>query len=559
MVNKVFKLIFKEVQGLHKAAFILAFFTISSQVLALVRDRLLAHIFGPGDILDLYNTAFRIPDVMYALFASVLSVYVLLPFVTKAEEKRKEKNTSGADVLGQMFTLFLVLYLAVAAVVFIFAPLLVTWFFPGLIAHNETLVLLLRILLLQPFFLGISSLVSVVTQWSRRFILFALSPIIYNLGIIFGILVLYPKFGLPGLVSGVVLGALGHLVVQIPLLKKTPLLFGVVRKFDFKLLKNIFAVAIPRALTLSVQQVVFLVLTGIATVMKGGSISVFQFAFNLQSVPLAIIGASYSVAAFPTLTSLIAQGKKEIFNLHIFAAIRHIIFWSLPVISLVIVLRAQIVRVLLGSGAFGWNDTRLTAAMLALFVLSLVAQSINLLLVRAFYAGGYTKLPLITALTGGGTAIFSAYFLLEKFKSSSFLKNYLEGLFRLEGVEGTEVFILAVAFVLGAIVQMVLLIIFMNNKFNFKWVGIGKKITEAFSASLVGGVFAYATLIFIVDGINQETFMGIFLQGLVAGVAGIFGTFLTYRLLKSEEMSEVYSSLKIRLLKIKIFNPRNMK
>jgi len=556
MVNKVFQLIFKEIQGLHKAAFILAFFTISSQVLALVRDRLLAHIFGPGDILDLYNSAFRIPDVMYALFASVLSVYVLLPFVSKAEEKRKEGGTSGSDILGQMFTLFLIIYLVVAILVFIFAPLLVTWFFPGLVAYNETLVLLLRILLLQPFLLGISSLVSVVTQWSKRFILFAISPIIYNVGIILGILVLYPKFGLPGMVSGVVLGALGHLVVQLPLLKKTPLLFGLVRNFDFKLLKNVFAVAIPRALTLSVQQIVFLVLTGIATVMKGGSISVFQFAFNLQSVPLAIIGASYSVAAFPTLTNLIAQGKKEIFNLHILVAIRHIIFWSLPVISLVIVLRAQIVRVLLGSGAFGWNDTRLTAAMLALFILSLVAQSINLLLVRAFYAGGYSKLPLITALTGGGTTIFLAYFLLEKFSTSYFLKDALESLFRLGGVSGTEIFILALAFVLGSFVQMILLVIFMNNKFDFKWTGIGRKVFEALQAALVAGVLAYLTLIFIVDGINQETFMGIFLQGLIAGTVGIFGAFFVYRLFRSEEMSEIYSSLKVKLLKIKLFNPR---
>ncbi len=556
MVNKVFRLIFKEVQGLHKAAYVLAVFTISSQVLALVRDRLLAHIFGPGDILDLYNAAFRIPDVLFALFASVLSVYVLLPFVTEAEEKRKKENSSGSDVLGQMFTLFLIVYLVVALLVFIFAPLLVTWFFPGLIAYNETLVSLLRILLLQPFLLGISSLVSVVTQWSRRFILFALSPIIYNIGIIFGILVLYPEFGLQGLVSGVVLGALGHLMVQLPLLKQTPLLFGLVRKFDLRLLKNIFSVAIPRALTLSTQQVVFLVLTGIATVMKGGSISVFQFAFNLQSVPLAIIGASYSVAAFPTLANLIAQGKREVFNLHILVAVRHIIFWSLPIVALVIVLRAQIVRVLLGSGAFGWNDTRLTAAMLALFILSLVAQSVNLLLVRAFYAGGFSKLPLITALTGGGTTIISAYFLLERFGSSSFLQNSLESVFRLKGVVGTEVFLLAVAFVLGTFVQMVLLIIFINNKFAFKWTGIREKVFNSFLAALMAGASAYATLIFIVDGINQETFMGIFLQGLIAGIVGIFGAFLVYRALKSEEMSEIYDSLKLRVLKIKIFNPK---
>ena len=99
--------------------------------------------------------------------------------------------------------------------------------------------------------------------------------------------------------------------------------------------------------------------------MAAGSVAIFQFALNLQSVPLAIIGMSYSVAAFPVLADLFAKKEQTAFNHHVLTAFRHIIFWSLPIIALVIVLRAQIVRVVLGSGAFDWADTRLTAAVLA--------------------------------------------------------------------------------------------------------------------------------------------------------------------------------------------------
>ena len=287
MVKRVFKFMYSEIRGLHQAAYILALFAFGSQLLALVRDRMLAHNFGAGNELDLYYTAFKIPDLMFALFASVLSVYVLLPFVTKARET--EGAASGANILGQMFTVFLIAYTLVATLLFIFAPYVVKVIFPGLVSDSETLVTLMRILLLQPLFLGISSLFGVVTQLSQRFVLYAISPLIYNFGIIFGIAVLYPWFGLVGLVGGVVIGALGHMLVQLPLILKSELSFGLVRRFDFSLLSSILFVAIPRAITLSIHQLVLLVLISMATLMTAGSVSIFQFAYNLQSVPLVII------------------------------------------------------------------------------------------------------------------------------------------------------------------------------------------------------------------------------------------------------------------------------
>lgn len=546
MVKRVIKLVYSEIRGLHQAAYILALFAFGSQVLALVRDRLFAHTFGAGNELDLYYAAFRIPDILYVLFASVLSVYVLLPFVAKA---KLESPAAGARVLGVMFTFFLLTYVAIATIVFIIAPYLVPIFFPGLVDNTETLVLLLRILLLQPLLLGISTLFGVVTQLSHRFVLYAISPLIYNLGIIAGVVIFYPYFGLAGLAIGVVIGALGHMLVQLPLVRKSELSFSVVTKFDFSLLKSILFVALPRALTLSIHQLVLLVLVGTATVMAAGSVAIFQFAFNLQSVPLTIIGMSYSVAAFPVLAELFAKKEKETFNHHVLTAFRHIIFWSLPIIALVVVLRAQIVRVLLGSGAFDWADTRLTAAVLAIFIITLAAQSILLLLVRAFYAGGKTMIPLVIALIGSLATAVTAFGSFKIIQAYPILMDSLEQLFRVNDLPGTEILLLALAFAVGIMLEMTILLVMAAREFSFTFKGVFGQLLQSSIAALVAGFAAYGTLIFVVDGINQESFIGILIQGATAGIVGVVFGILTYYLMGSKELNEIYRSYHSKLFK----------
>jgi peptidoglycan biosynthesis protein MviN/MurJ (putative lipid II flippase) len=212
--------------------------------------------------------------------------------------------------------------------------------------------------------------------------------------------------------------------------------------------------------------------------------------------------------------------------------------------------------VVLGSGEFGWNETRLTAAMLALFLVSLVAQSIMLLLIRAFYAGGNTRTPLLIALSGTLVTVFSAVSLQWAYKIYPALQNFIEGLFRLEGVIGIEVLPLALSFVIGVIFEMVLLLFFATRYFGFAWFSLYRQIAEAFAASLVAAISAYATLIFIVEGIIQETLIGIFLQGLMAGLMGIGGAVLTYYVLKSQELKEIYSSFKSKLFKTDVIAPQ---
>lgn len=544
MVSRVFHLVYREVKGLHQAAYVLGLFAFGSQLLAIVRDRLLASTFGAGTELDLYYTAFRIPDLLFVLFASVLSVYVLLPFVNQ------QTDTSGKRaLLSQVFVLFLGVYTVVAAILAVLAPWYVPVVFPGFAERSAELAILLQILLLQPLFLGLSSICGVITQMHHRFVLYAISPLLYNVGIIVGIVLLYPLFGLPGLAGGVVLGAIGHLLIQVPYVLRSDLSLQVVRRCNWPLLRRVVRTAIPRALTLSLNQLVLLVFISIATTFTVGSVSVFQFAYNIQSVPLAIIGMSYSVAAFPTLSALFAKQERARFNLQIVTAMRHIIFWSLPLIGLFVVLRAHVVRVLLGSGAFDWSDTRLTAAVLALFVVSLTAQALLLLLVRALYAGGRTTVPLLLTIFSASVSVALAYGGLWLWQTVPGIEQLTQAVFRLETLVGVEVLILAAAFTLGQLLQLVLLLLATRRLFNTSLAPLTGLTVRAIAAMLGGALAAYGALQFIVEGVNQDTFIGIFLQGGVAGIIGLIAVWLVYHVCRTPELSEIAGSFSRKILK----------
>ena len=543
-------MMYKEVRGLHQAAYVLALFAFGSQLLALVRDRLLAHQFGAGIELDMYYAAFRIPDLLYVLFASTLSVYVLIPFVVS--RIKGEDATQAKALLGQVFSLFLIFYTLLALVVWMLAPYIIPTLFPGMAENSSEVVSILRILLLQPLFLGVSSLFGVITQIGHRFVLYAISPLIYNIGIIAGIVVLYPLFGLEGLAYGVVLGAMGHMLVQLPLISSSSLSFWIATTFDWKLMLEVLKVSVPRAMTLAMHQIVLLVLVSIASLMTVGSVAVFQFAYNLQSVPLAIIGASYSIAAFPLLADLYAQKKMDAFAIHITSALRHIIFWSVPAIGLIIVLRAQLVRVVLGSGAFDWGDTRLTAAVLAILCVSLFAQAISLLMVRVFYAGGFTKIPFFVSLFGSVTVVLFTLIFYKNYIASISAQSTIENIMRINDVAGSEILVVAFGYSLAIILQTIVLFSMAVYKFKLsvKWLPLHA--FRSILAAVVGGFCAYVALNFFIFGIDEETFIGIFLQGLMGGVAGILGVISTYYIMRSPELHEIYKSIHSRRKRSKI-------
>lgn len=541
MVGRVLTLIHQEVRGLHEAAYLLGLFAILSQILALVRDRLLAASFGAGSTLDVYYAAFRIPDIIFVSIASLVSVYVLIPFL--AEKGAISKETERAFI-SHVFSAFTALIAVVSVVVFFAVPALLAWLFPNFLetSHYNELVMLTRVLLLQPILLGVSNLFGSITQTRQRFILYALSPILYNVGIIFGVIFLYPTYGIMGLGFGVVLGALLHLSIQLPFIISSGFLPRLTPRIFVPDIKRVVLLSLPRTLGLSAHQIALLILMSLASAMAVGSITVFNFAFNLQSVPFAIIGISYSVAAFPTLARLFSNGERSDFLRHIMIAARHIIFWSFPAIAFFVVLRAQIVRVILGTGAFDWIDTRLTAAALALFSFSLVAQGLVLLLARGYYAAGNTVKPLVANTLSAALSVIFAVVLVRIFQTSETFRFFIESLLRVEDLPGTAVLMLPLGYTLALVVNALVLWFIFWRDFTPTFKPLMRTLMHSFVAAVVLGLVAHQALDLFDNVFDINTFFGILSQGFLSGVLGIIAGIISLLALQNEEAKEAWQT-----------------
>jgi len=553
MVKRFFNIINKEVSGLHQAAYLLAIFAISSQLLALIRDRLLASHFGAGHELDLYYAAFRIPDFVFITVGSMVSVSVLIPFLV---EKTKAGPEEGRKFIGNIFTFFFSLIVVTSIIAFFFIPFINGILFNGFSAADLLLVdKFTRILLLSPIFLGLSNIFGTLTQTYKRFLIYSLSPILYNIGIILGILVFYPLFGLVGLIFGVVAGAFMHFVIQIPFIVENNLLPTFTLKNNFAEIKKVLLVSIPRTFTLGSDNISAIFLLSFASSMTAGSIAIFNLSYNLQSVLLSIIGVSYSLAAFPMLVLYFSDKKIDKFIDQTVLSAQHILFWSIPCAVLFITLRAQIVRTILGAGVFNWSQTRLTAAALAIFVGSIIFQNLTLLFVRAYYAAGNTKKPFWAKFINAVSTVVLGFGFIILYEKYPPFKNMLETLLRVNGVPGTIVLALPLGWSVGEVFNNLALWVFFEKDFKGFSKPVFKTVAEVLFSSLIMGLVSYVSLNIFANVFNQDTTFGIFMQGFVSGIIGIIVAVAILILIKNKEILDVHQTLKSKISKIKIFAP----
>ncbi len=558
MVKKFFNMLNKEFSGITEAAFLLGTFALVSQILGLFRDRALAHYLGPSSSLDVYYTAFRVPDLIFNSVASLVSITVLIPFfIERLERDAVNKTHESKYFLNQVFTVFFGLIVSISLVAFILMPLLAPFLAPGFDAVQlKELVEVSRIMLLSPIFLGISNLFGIISQIFKRFFVYALAPVMYNLGIIIGIIFFYPKFGIYGLAYGVALGALLHLLIQLPVLVRHNFAPGFSFPIKWLELKNIFLLSLPRTLGLSINSFTLAIILAIASTVGEGSVSVFNFSFNLHSVPISIIGVSYSVAAFPALARAFSLGQIDLYKSQMITTARQIIFWSMPIIFLFIVLRAQIVRVILGSGSFTWADTKLTAASFAILALSVLAQSLIVLLVRGYYAAGETKRPLTTNLLFSVVQIFLAYALYYWFLKSPELRYFVESLLRVEDVPGTALLMLPLGYSIGTILNFFALWLRYRKDYLLEEnSALLKTFFQVFSSSFFMAYTAYLLLGVFDNVFDINTFWGILGQGFFSGLIGIFVGIFFLKMLGSKEFKEVEIAFRHKFWKSKVIAP----
>ncbi|HQT82847.1 MAG TPA: lipid II flippase MurJ [Candidatus Paceibacterota bacterium] len=524
------------IRGLHQAAYLLAALTLASQALALLRDRTFAHTFGAGQVLDLYYAAFRMPDLVFALVSSLVSAYVIIPLITGQDRDATRR------LLSESATFLLSVGGVICVIIGIFMPQFLAFLYPDFVtsAYQPQFVLLARILLVQPILLGLSGVFASVTQVHRRFVLFALSPVLYNLGIIFGTVVLYPLWGLPGIGIGVVIGAVGYFAVNIPVVIGA----GVLPRFrlpSFALMRPVVQNSVPRSLALGVNSFTMLFLTAMASRLGTGEVSVFTFAGNLEAVPLAIIGSSYAVAAFPALSEALSLKKHDEFMKILSTSARHIILWSIVALGLVVVLRAHIVRVVLGTGAFNWDATRLTAALLAIAVVGLVVDALELLFSRALYAARQSWRPLAYQIAGGALTVVLAFVFLAMPNSS--MPASLAAFLKVSDVPGTGILLLALANILGQFFLVFLSLIALRNIAPGLSRTLLRPALDGSIAAVAGGAAAYAVLTLEGGIAPLTTLMSVLTQGLVAGIVGLAASALALYFLENEEFGIVTSAL----------------
>ena len=534
MIKKLFN---GEINSITAAALLVGGSSLVSRLLGIFRDRILAGQFGAGDTLDIYYAAFRIPDLIFnllvlgALSAGFIPVFTSL--IKSPLEKIKHLLSSDHEEAWRLASSILnilgVGLLILCGLAVIFASPIIRLITPGFSLEKLDLTISLsRIMFLSPIFLGISSVFGGILQSFKRFFVYSMSPIFYNIGIIIGALYLVPLWGIYGLAWGVVLGAAAHMAVQLPALVQ--LGFKYRFKFDIKNPRviKIWLMMAPRTMSLAISQFNLLAITMIASTLSSGSLSIFNFANNLQSFPVGIFGISFAIAAFPALSAVAFDKKKLVKDLSL--TVRQILFFIIPSTVILLSLRAQITRVIFGSGQFDWQDTLLTINTLGFFAISLFAQALIPLLIRVFYARHDSKTPFIIGLASALINIFLSL------KLSSSL-----------GVAG-----LALAFSISNIINLLLLWTWLNlelGKIDERKIFIS---TAKFSlAALACGLAVQGVKLVVGAKIDMTKFLGILTQGFSAGLAGVLIYLLVCLILKSEELFNFWSSLKRRWAGVK--------
>lgn len=540
----------REVPSFHAAALILGSAALVSKLLGLFRDRLLAAHFGAGDTLDTYYAAFQIPDVLFTIFLVGAASAAVLPVFL---EYHRRSEQDAERLLSNLLTVFSLVSLVLVLGAMFFAPQLMRLAAPGF--HGEKFIVavrLTRIMMINASFLGIAGILSSVLQAHHRFFVFALPPIFYNLGIIAGILLLVPFFGAMGLAYGVVLGGVLQVLIQLPAVFRLGMRLSPHVDLSDKGIRRIAAMAIPRVLALSMSQLTLVALAAIASYFASGSISVFRFASNLLYIPVGLFGVSYALAMFPKLSRATIDGEGARFRDQVGMGLRNILFWTLPFASLFIVLRAHIVRVILGSGAFDWQDTRLVAALLAILAIAIASESILPLVLRAFYALGKTREPLFWDVAGSLITVLFALIFTFWFRVDPSVLQGITRILRVGDLEAPYILGVALAFSLGSIVNVALLLVALTRashaRLQIRVRVDGGAIATFVGAAMLAGIAAYVVLIPFPSVIATNTFLGIFFQGAVAGIAGfaVYGAALFIQ--KNPELLGVIESFRKHLM-----------
>lgn len=528
--------LFHQTNSVKSATLILVITLLLSNFLGLIRDHFLAQKI-PTSLLDTYYAAFRIPDFIFNLFILGAITAAFIPVFTDYRLKNEQeawKITSS--------------FLNLAVLIVIICCLVLYFLMPGLIgilvaefsAEKQLLTTqLARWLLLSPLFFSLSYIMAGILNSFQRFLIYSLAPLVYNLSIILATIVLADQYSVQGIVYGVLLGAFFHFLIQLPAAIKLGFRYQFIWDWTHQGVKKIITLMIPRAIGLGALQAMLLVYTAIAATLGAGAVAVFNLADNIQTMPMVVFGTSFATALFPTLSQAVAEKRAEDFHGYLQKGIRAVIFILVPASLGIILLRTEIVRIILGSGHFGWQQTIDTANILGIFMIALTAQGLVPLISRSFYALKNTKTPTLISVISIVISVICGYIFS-----------------RLYGILG-----LAMAFSLGSIINFLLLYFsFRNSQPDFRgkekelWFFVAKVIL----ATLVMGALVQASKTMVGSQVDMQRFWGVLVKTSVSIVVGALSYLMVCQQLKCEEIGEI-KALLLKRFKNNEFTNQNTK
>ncbi len=533
------------------AALIIGLATLLNGFLGLIRDRLFASRFGAGETLDIYFAAFRIPDFFYTLLFASGMVFVFLPIFSEYFHQDQKRAWRFATLV---LSTFLVFAGVLCLLVLIGAPAIVKAIAPGFSGEKSRAVIqLTRLMLLSPFFFIISNIFSGILQYFDRFLVFSLTPLLYNAGIISGITVFYPLFGIKGLALGVVLGAFLHMAIQIPSAVLAGFRYQPV--FDFKSpdLKKVFVLLLPRTLAAAASQINTVVITAFASVLVSGSVAVFSLSNNLRGFPIILIGLSFATATFPYLSRAWAEKRAKDFLNSLFLSGRQTLFLIIPSSVFIFFLSKPLVTLVLGAGKFSAADIELTAASFRIFSLGFFAFALVPLLNKAFFSLHDTKTPLAAGLFSVVFNVIFCYFFVHLIGVSAGFERIMRILCSLKIAADIRITGLSLGFLASGLVNFFLLYVFLHKKLcrllenkdllieEIKETRLS--LTKILAAGLLMAALIVLVSRFIAVIIGTDSFFRlagtVALIGLISGSAYLFFSFL----LKSKETKTIFGSI----------------
>lgn len=509
---------------IREAAAVLAVASLVSRLFGVLRDNVIATRYA-GDVSDAYLAAFTIPDFVFNLLILGALSSAFIPIFTEYLQKNGSDRDEAWGLVNSLVNLGVVILAILLLLGVLFAPSLVKVVAPGFAADKQEMVInMMRVMFLSPLFFGLSNLAGGILNSFKNFLAYSLAPILYNLGIILGAIYLVPKFGYIGLAYGVVAGAFLHMLIQLPGVFSLGYKYRMKIDWHHPALKRMAVLMVPRTMGVAVAQVNVIINTALASRLGEGAVSVFKWADNLQSLPIGMFGVSLAVAVFPTLAEKYSLKQMGEFRADVVQVVRQIVFFVVPVMILFWLLRAQIVRLVLGYGAFDWEFTRFTVSALAFFTFGMLAQAVIQLLARSFYALQDTKTPLLVSILS----------LLVNVGAALILVNYLN-------VVG-----LAAAISISATLNALILLLILSKRLEgLPWRDLGNLLLRVTLASSVMGIVGYGMLRVVDWVVPTEKAWGLFFQTSITVVVGILVYLVIAKILQVPETRMVADPIKI--------------